>query len=233
MCNIISGHINANQESKDWGKVYLLSGIHHEEDRQNIKETKLIAWETVSPYIYKYGFRFTHDCGLSIDDKTLQMLMELLEKWAKNNPAEDIIREKFIAVSINGKKTEAYTLSVEDKTIIVNNDNCSIIAPLLSEFYITAGDYSTITAGGYSTIVSGRGSTITAGYHSTIKAGDHSTIIISGAECNIVISGKQILLTQLYYERCCHVRKVIDLDQVNGEKYKKGDVINIVKGEIK
>ena len=36
MCKIFSGHIIMDENSKDWGKVIYLSGIHHELDREKI-----------------------------------------------------------------------------------------------------------------------------------------------------------------------------------------------------
>ena len=64
MCKIFSGHIITDENSKDWGNVIYLSGIHHELDREEIykkygKDIKLTAWESKDEFSTK-DFIITH-----------------------------------------------------------------------------------------------------------------------------------------------------------------------------
>ena len=81
MCNIFSGHISFAKE--DFGKVYFLSMVHHEKDRELIPHEQLLAWETVKEFTFEKGFKFVHGCGKRVDNKTKDALMEILVSWSK------------------------------------------------------------------------------------------------------------------------------------------------------
>ncbi len=80
MCNIFSGHI-VTEKGKDWGKVIVITGIHHEEDRKNKRVSKyeenLLAWETKEPGSLESGVKITHSCGNDISEKEKQALVEI------------------------------------------------------------------------------------------------------------------------------------------------------------
>ena len=81
MCVIFSGHISFGED--DWGKVYFgPTYVHHEIDREAIPHEHLLAWETIEEAEFG-SFRFTHDCGGDIPEKTKETLRKVLEAWGR------------------------------------------------------------------------------------------------------------------------------------------------------
>ena len=95
MCNLWSGHVVTDKESKDWGKVLLITGIHHEKDRENKKVSKyksnLLAWETIKEGSFNKGVKITHDCGQNISSKEKKALIELVNTWGQNQKRIDLL----------------------------------------------------------------------------------------------------------------------------------------------
>jgi len=94
MCNFLSGHIVADTASADWGKVLVVTGIHHEVDREDPRVAKydgeLAAWETYMPGTFEDGFHITHGFHNSakITKENRRALCEVLEDWAKDRLIE-------------------------------------------------------------------------------------------------------------------------------------------------
>jgi hypothetical protein len=104
MCNIFSIHI-CFEKGKNWGKIFYISGVHHEKDREKIKTEKLLALETIKTADMTGGWKITHLCGQKISKKEEWALLqiayewglsqntqELLEKIAVNDPEDDVRR---------------------------------------------------------------------------------------------------------------------------------------------
>jgi hypothetical protein len=95
MCNYYSGHI-VTEKGKDWGKVLMITGVHHEKDREDSKVSKygenLLAWETVKEFTFSEGIKFTHACGQKISAEEKQALKEIVEDWAKEKGGEYFLR---------------------------------------------------------------------------------------------------------------------------------------------
>ena len=103
MCNIFSGHISFGEE--DWGKVYFgPTYVHHEIDRESIPHEHLLAWETVEKADFR-SFRFTHDCGGNVPEKTKETLMELLEEWGKEQ--EEHVHEYLEHIAMEDEDQDA------------------------------------------------------------------------------------------------------------------------------
>ena len=266
MCEIISGHIISDKSHKDWGKVILKSGIHHELDREEIYKEygkiKLTAWQTKKYASFSEGFEFTVSEGNIPEQK--KELLKLLNDWAKKQDIKKIFLDKFLTVSENGKNIlEGFTLDLENKCVALDKPNISFIAPEVKFFNWTAGYRSTQTAGdrstqtagdrstqkagsgsaqtaGYeSTQTAGYGSTQTAGYRSTQTAGDRSTQtagygstqIIYGDTSYIILSGKDVILRQIWWEDNQYHSAIVDHNELF-KKYKAGDKLKIVKGKV-
>ena len=86
MCNIFSGHVVADK-GKDWGKVLIVTGVHHEVDREKIgdKYKSLVAWETKEDLTFNKGVKTTHDCGSGVDKEEITALLKLVESYGKEN----------------------------------------------------------------------------------------------------------------------------------------------------
>jgi len=169
MCNVFSGLI-VTKKDKDWGKVLFLSGVHHEKDREQVKDKygdNVLAWESITPYSLD-KFKFTHT--LNIDKNEQSKLMKLIEQWAKKQDKGKLFRSMITVIKDN-KQTEKY--QIMDNTIKLEN-NMSLVCDFT--VFITADYKSTLTAGDYSTLTAGDYSTLTAGYKSTLTAGDRSTL---------------------------------------------------------
>ncbi len=219
MCNIFSGHIIAQKDHKDWGKVIFLSGIHHEKDREKIykkykdNNIRLVAWESKEPYSLD-EFKFTHAVNVSVKEQ--KEFMKLLKQWAKKQSSDKLLRS-MITVLKDNKKTEDY--KVINEMIKTGNG------------YTISCDFSVnVVSGKKSTQTAGDESTQTAGSWSTQTAGDGSTCIIYGDTSYVILEGKNVLLTQIYSRNGKSIRKKLNLDDLF-KKYKKGDKIKIVKGK--
>ena len=255
MCNVFSGLI-VTKKGKDWGKVLFLSGVHHEKDREKVKKKygdNILAWESITPYSLD-KFKFTHE--LNILAKEQKELMSLVNKWAKKRDKEKLLRS-MITVTKDNKPTEDYKImdnmiKIGDSMSLVCDFSVNVEAgrgstqkagevstqtagrystqTAESNSTQTAGDDSTQTAGEDSTQRAGRYSTQRAGGDSTQTAGGDSNCIIYGDTSFIVLDGKNVLLTQIFYEGNKYIRKNLELDTLF-KKYKKGDKIKVVKGE--
>ena len=86
MCQVFSGHV-VGDKGKDWGKVVVVTGVHHEKDREKIgnKYKKLVAWETVESCTFDKGVRAVHDCGSSLPSKEINKLLEFVVEYGKKN----------------------------------------------------------------------------------------------------------------------------------------------------
>ena len=86
MCQIFSGHVVADK-GKDWGKVLVVTGVHHEVDREKIgsKYKKLVAWETIESCTFKKGVKAVHDCGSSLGKKETNKLLKFALQYGKDN----------------------------------------------------------------------------------------------------------------------------------------------------
>ena len=86
MCNYYSGHI-VTEKGKNWGKILMITGVHHEIDREDPLVKKfgenLLAWETKKSFTFSEGIKFTHSCGKYIREEEKQALRELILSWAK------------------------------------------------------------------------------------------------------------------------------------------------------
>ena len=223
MCNVFSGLI-VTKKGKDWGKVLFLSGVHHEKDREKVKKKygdNILAWESITPYSLD-KFKFTHE--LNILAKEQKELMSLVNKWAKKRDKEKLLRS-MITVTKDNKPTEDY--KIMDNMIKIG-DSMSLVCDF--SVNVEAGRGSTQKAGEVSTQTAGRYSTQTAGWGSTQTAGDGSNCIIYGDTSFIVLDGKNVLLTQIFFKGNKYIRKNLELDTLF-KKYKKGDKIKVVKGE--
>ena len=96
MCNLFSGHIVTDKESKDWGKVLFVTGVHHEKDREDPRVSKygsnLLAWETKSKGTFNDGVEITHDCGQNLSNKEKNTLLELVAEWGKKQKRSNLVR---------------------------------------------------------------------------------------------------------------------------------------------
>ena len=104
MCTLFSGHV-VNEKGKNWGKVIVITGIHHEEDREKIKETQIIAWETKEKADVNSGVNFVHNCGQNIPLLELRKLQNIVEEKIKklgNNYFIKKIAESNNRVSLTG-----------------------------------------------------------------------------------------------------------------------------------
>ena len=91
MCNIFSGHIGY-KKGKEWGKIYYLSGVHHEEDRKKISHEQLLAWESKKECSLKNGFNIVHDCGGNVSIKEKRKLITLLNNWSKKQKVQPMLQ---------------------------------------------------------------------------------------------------------------------------------------------
>ena len=86
MCDLFSGHV-VTEKGKNWGKVLVITGVHHEKDREDksVKkyDTNLIAWETEEKANVNSGVKFTHDCGQGISGKEKEELKKIVDKYIK------------------------------------------------------------------------------------------------------------------------------------------------------
>jgi len=94
MCNFLSGHIISDPNSKDWGKVFVITGVHHEIDRQDPRlaryDGQLAAWETNSAGTFADGFHITHDSGSMLNVAQRDALKATLVDWASTRRIEDM-----------------------------------------------------------------------------------------------------------------------------------------------
>ena len=142
MCTIFSGHISC-KKGKDWGKVYFISGIHHEKDRRQIKHERLIAWETEGYTLDQ--FRVSHDCGSDVKEDEKKELMKLLRIWGKKQNTYRLFLDRFLSVTQHGKKLDEskFTLDLKHRTFSTKENNLVIDASLLNGF--TFNTYSNCT----------------------------------------------------------------------------------------
>ena len=254
MCNVFSGHIVSDKDSKRFGEIIYKSGVHHEKDRESIdSKLKIVAWESVSPMSLK-NFKFTHSQG-DLTEKEKNELMKLLKGWAKKQSVKKLSKA-FLTVCINGTPTNDYT--VKDMSISCLKDNVSMITDVngitqtAGDFSTqkagdnstqkagwkstqtagnfstqTAGYWSTQTAGDNSTQTAGYESTQTAGYESTQTAGDDSTQVIYGNKSYIILDGENVTLLQISNDRTYTLKH----DTLFKKGYKKGDKFYVVKGK--
>ena len=90
MCNIFSGHI-VSEKSENFGKIYYITGVHHDKDRQKIPAKDLqylIAWESED----LINFSMVYDCGQypKYFEKTY---VPLLRSWGENQNIQDLLWE--------------------------------------------------------------------------------------------------------------------------------------------
>jgi len=241
MCNIFSGLI-VTKKGKDWGKVLFLSGVHHEKDRKKVQAKygdETLAWESKEEYSLTSGFNFTHAVNVSAAEQ--KELLKLVEAWAKKQDKDKLLRS-MITVTKDNKPTDDYQLT---DNIIKVGDGYSLVADFA--IHAAGGDWSTLTGGDRSTLTGDYGSTLTGGDRSTLTGGDWSTLtggdrstltggdgstcIVHGEHAYIVLHGKNVLLIMVWSDRRGQKRAVIDVDKLF-KKYKKGDIIEIVKGKV-
>jgi hypothetical protein len=254
MCNVFSGHIVSDKDSKKFGEIIYKTGVHHEKDREEIDpKLKIVAWETVAPMSFKKGFQFPHSQG-DITEKTKTELMKLLDDWSKKQDIKELSKS-FLTVTKDGKVYDDYTIG--EMTVSCLEDNISMICDV-NGLTQTAGYYSTQTAGYRSTQKAGNESTQTAGYESTQKAGDRSTqkagdmstqkagydstqkagyestqtagnestqIILGEMSC-IILDGENVTLIQKYDGKTY----TLSHDDLFAKGFKKGDKFKVIKG---
>jgi hypothetical protein len=240
MCNVFSGLI-VTKKGKDWGKVLFLSGVHHEKDREKIKDKygdEVLAWESVNPYSLT-DFKFTHE--LNVSEKEQKELMKLIKKWAKKQNKEKLLRSMITVIKDN-KPTEDYL--IQENMIKVGND-----MSLVCDFKVnveggygsnltggigsnlTGGFKSNLTGGNWSNLTCGIESNLTGGNWSNLTCGDGCTCIINGDTAYIVLDGKDVILRQIYWKGNKRISKIIDINKLF-KKYKKGDKIKIEEGKV-
>jgi len=248
MCNVFSGLI-VTKKGKDWGKVLFLSGVHHEKDREKIKDKygdEVLAWESVRSYDLT-DFKFTHE--LNVSEKEQKELMKLIKKWAKKQNKEKLLRSMITVIKDN-KPTEDYLVQenmikvgcgmslVCDFKVNVEGGNWSNLTggyrcTLTGEDWctLTGEDYCTLTGRDYCNLTGGDYCNLTGGFGCTLTGGFGSTCIIYGSIGYIVLDGKDVILRQIYWKDGSRISKIIDINKLF-KKYKKGDEIKIVKGKV-
>jgi hypothetical protein len=86
MCDLFSGHV-VNQKGKNWGKVLVVTGIHHEKDREHPSVKKigenLSVWQTIKKADVNSGVEIVHSCGKKISKEEESALIEIVNSWIK------------------------------------------------------------------------------------------------------------------------------------------------------
>lgn len=96
MCNVFSGHV-VTEPGKHWGKVLIVTGIHHEKDREHKSVSKfgenIAAWETLTEGDLNSGVKIVHSCGKSIPQKEVVALVEITSNYLKKSGYNSIIKQ--------------------------------------------------------------------------------------------------------------------------------------------
>ena len=86
MCQLFSGHV-VTEKGKNWGKILVVTGIHHDKDREHSSVKKfgenLSAWETIEKADINSGVKFVHSCGKKISKDEESALIEIVNAWIK------------------------------------------------------------------------------------------------------------------------------------------------------
>ena len=84
MCNLFSGHV-CTEPGRNWGKVLVITGVHHEKDREHKSVSRcgenLIAWETVEKADVTSGVKIVHTSGQTVQEQEKQALIEIVNAW--------------------------------------------------------------------------------------------------------------------------------------------------------
>ena len=199
MCNIFSGLI-VTKKGKDWGKVLFLSGVHHEKDREQIKEKygdETLAWESTEKYSLT-EFKFTHT--INVNKKEQKELMKILKAWVKKQDKEKLLRSMITVLDKNNKPTQDY--KIFDNTVHIG-DNMTLICDWGVD--VVAGDGANITAGYGANITAGHGANITTEDNANITARDNAKItagddakITAGYDANITAGNNSCMIVRYW-----------------------------------
>ena len=95
MCNLFSGH-TVIDKGADWGKVLVVTGIHHEKDREDKRVSKygenLLAWETIEKANVNSGVKVAHVCGKKLSKEEIEAILEITNQWIKGKGNDWFIR---------------------------------------------------------------------------------------------------------------------------------------------
>ena len=106
MCHTFSGEVSFDK-GKDFGTVYFITGVHHEEDLKQIPHENLLCWESNAVGTFEKGIRFTHDCGKDVSGVVKKELEKLVLEWAGKQDVEKLLEKIAVEDSAWSVRLEA------------------------------------------------------------------------------------------------------------------------------